>query len=87
MTAAFLKVASFSLTPTSLKSLFPPPPFIPPMRWAPGLLFHAPRHRSYGTSSHSNARSRCRAGSKAFVVCSPQLTSRVTGDVVVGQLP
>ncbi len=42
MTASFLKVASFSLTPSSLKSLFPPPPFIPPLRWAPGLLFHAP---------------------------------------------
>jgi hypothetical protein len=37
MTASFLKAASFSLTPSSLKSLFPPPPFIPPLRWAPAL--------------------------------------------------
>jgi hypothetical protein len=66
MTAAFLKVASFSLAPTSLKSLFPPPPFIPPLRWAPGFLFHAPRHRSPGVSSHSNAHChlRRRASSK-----------------------
>ncbi len=29
MTASLLGVAGFSLTPSSLKSLFPPPPFIP----------------------------------------------------------
>lgn len=68
MTASFLKVASFSLSPSSLKSLFPPPPFIPPMRWAPGLLFHAPRHRSFGSASLSNGCSRRRASSKAFAV-------------------
>jgi hypothetical protein len=50
-TASFLKVASFQLTPSSLKSLFPPPPFIPPLRWAPGLLFHEPRHHSFGCFS------------------------------------
>ena len=86
MTAAFLKVASFSLTPSSLKSLFPPPPFIPPLRWAPGTLFHSPRHRPLGISSHSTVHSRRRASSKAFVARSPHLTSRVTGDDAVGSL-
>ena len=84
MTASFLKVAAFSLTPTSLKSLFPPPPFIPPLRWAPGTLFHAPRHRSFGTASHSSGHLRRRASSKAVVVRSPQLTGRVTGVAAVG---
>jgi hypothetical protein len=84
MTASFLKAASFSLTPSSLKSLFPPPPFIPPLRWAPGLLFHAPRHRAFGSAPHSTGHSRRRASSKAaLVACSPQLTGRVTGDVAV----
>jgi hypothetical protein len=87
MTASFLKVAAFSLTPTSLKSLFPPPPFIPPLRWAHGTLFHAPRHRTFGTASHSTGHSRRRASSKAFVVRSPQLTGRVTCDVAVDGLP
>ena len=79
MTASFLKVAAFSLTPTSLNSLFPPPPFIPPLRWAPGTLFHAPRHRSFGTAPHSSGHLRRRASSKAVVVPPPQLTGRVTG--------
>ena len=63
MTASFLKAASFSLTPSSLKSLFPPPPFIPPVRWAPGLLFHAPRHRAFGSAPHSTGHLRRRASS------------------------
>jgi hypothetical protein len=71
MTASFLKVAAFSLTPSSLKSLFPPPPFIPPLRWAPVTLFHAPRHRTFGTFSHPTGHLRCRASSKAFDVHSP----------------
>jgi hypothetical protein len=74
MTASFLKVAAFSLTPTSLNSLFPPPPFIPPLRWAPGILFHAPRHRSFGTASHSSGHLRRRASSKAqleLLLCPP----------------
>ena len=87
MTAAFLKVAAFSLTPTSLKSLFPPPPFIPPLRWAPATLFHAPRHRTFGTVSHSTGHSRRRASSKAFVARSPQLTGRVTCDAAVSGPP
>jgi hypothetical protein len=74
MTAAFLKVVPVSLTPTSLKSLFPPPPSIPPLRWAPGFWLHALLRRSPGVSSHSNAH--C-ASSKAFVVRSPHHTSRV----------
>jgi hypothetical protein len=84
MTAAFLKVASFSLTPSSLKSLFPPPPFIPPLRWAPGTLFHAPRHRPLGTSSRSSGHLRRRASCKDIVADSPHPTSRVTGDDAVG---
>ena len=84
MTASFLKVASFSLTPSSLKSLFPPPPFIPPLRWAPGHLFHAPRHRSFGSASHSSGHSRRRASSKALAVHSPTHTSRAGVDVVSG---
>jgi hypothetical protein len=87
MTASFLKVAAFSLTPTSLKSLFPPPPFIPPLRWAPATLFHAPRHRTFGTVSHSTGHSRRRASSKAFVARSPRLTGRVTCDAVVSGPP
>ena len=86
MTAAFLRAASFSLTPTSLKSLFPPPPFIPPLRWAPGTLLHAPRHRTFGTTSHSAGNLRRRASSKAFVARPPHLTGRVTGDDAV-ELP
>ncbi len=66
MTASFLRAASFSLTPSSLKSLFPPPPFIPPLRWAPGILFHAPRHRSFGTAPYSSGRSRRRASKPLF---------------------
>ena len=65
MTASFLKAASFSLTPSSLKSLFPPPPFILPLRWAPGFLFRAPRHRAFGSAPHSTGHSRRRASSKA----------------------
>ena len=88
MSASFLKAASFSLTPSSLKSLFPPPPFIPPLRWAPGLLFHAPRHRAFGSAPHSTGHLRRRASSKAALVArSPQLTGRVTGDVAVDGLP
>jgi hypothetical protein len=79
MTASFLKVASFTLTPSSLKSLFPPPPFIPPLRWAPGLLFHAPRHRSFGSASLSSERSRRRASSKPLPVHSPPHTSQTVG--------
>jgi hypothetical protein len=86
MTASFLKVASFSLTPSSLKSLFPPPPFIPPLRWAPGLLFHAPRHRAFGSASLSNGCSRRRASSKAFAVHSPPHTSQIVGDDAVSGL-
>ena len=86
MTASFLKVASFSLTPTALKSLFPPPPFIPPLRWAPGLLLHAPRHRSFGTAPLSNGRSRRRASSKPMAVHSPLPTSGHSGDDVVSGL-
>ena len=86
MTASFLRAASFSLTPISLKSLFPPPPFIPPLRWAPGTLLHAPRHRTFGTTSLSTGNLRRRASSKAFVARSPQLTGRVTGDDAV-ELP
>jgi hypothetical protein len=91
MTAAFLKVASFSLTPSSLKSLFPPPPFTPPLRWAPGTLFHAPRHRPLGTSSRSSGHLRRRASCKDIVADSPHpTTSRVsvtvTGDDAVGSL-
>jgi hypothetical protein len=78
MTASFLKVASFSLTPSSLKSLFPPPPFIPPLRWAPGTLFHAPRHRSFGTAPHSTGHSRRRA-SKPLAANSNHHTSRAAG--------
>ena len=78
MTASFLKVASFALTPSSLKSLFPPPPFIPPLRWAPGLLSHAPRHRSFGSASLSTGHSRRRA-SKPLAVHSNRHTSRVAG--------
>ena len=84
MTASFLRAASFSLSPISLKSLFPPPPFIPPLRWAPGTLLHAPRHRTFGTAPLSTGHSRRRASSKAFVVRSPHLTGRVTGDDAVG---
>ena len=80
MTASFLKAASFSLTPSSLKSLFPPPPFIPPLRWAPGILFHAPRHRSFGTASYSSGRLRRRA-SKPLAVRPSHHTSRVAGVV------
>ncbi len=87
MTASLLKVAAFSLTPSSLKSLFPPPPFIPPLRWAPATLFHAPRHRTFGTVSPSTGHSRRRASSKAFDVHSPQLTGRVTCDAAVGGPP
>ncbi len=79
MTASFLKVASFSLSPSSLKALFPPPPFIAPLRWAPGLLFHAPRHRSFGSASPSNGRSRRRASSKPLPVHSPPHTSPTVG--------
>jgi hypothetical protein len=80
-----LKVAAFSLTPSSLKSLFPPPPFIPPLRWAPATLFHAPRHCTFGTFSHSTGHSRRRASSKAFVARSPA-HRRVTCDVAVDLL-
>ena len=87
MTDSLLKVASFSLTPSSLKSLFPPPPFIPPMRWAPGLLFHAPRHRSFGSAAPSNGHFRRRASSKPLTaVHSPPHTSQLSGDDVVGGL-
>jgi hypothetical protein len=84
MTASFLKVASFSLIPSSLKSLFPPPPFIPPLRWTPGIIFHAPpaRHRAFGSAPISDGRSRRRASSKAFAVHSPPLTSQLFGDDV-----
>ena len=69
-------------------NLFPPPPFIPPLRWAPGLLFHAPRHRAFGSAPHSTGHSRRRSSSKAALVArSPQLTGRVTGDVAVDGLP
>jgi hypothetical protein len=87
MTASFLKAASFSLTPSSLKSLFPPPPFVPPLRWAPGLLFHAPRSRAFGSAPFSNGSSRRRASSKAFAAHSPpQVTSQTVGVDVVGAL-
>jgi hypothetical protein len=67
------------LTPSSLKSLFPPPPFIPPLRWAPGFLFHAPRHRAFGSAPLSNGHSRRRASSKAFAAHSPPHTSQTVG--------
>jgi hypothetical protein len=88
MTASLLHAASFSLTPSSVSSLYPPPPFIPPLRWAPGLLVHAPRHRSFGAASHSNGHSRRRA-SKAFFANSPQhtVTGRDTGENAVGVVP
>jgi hypothetical protein len=73
MTASFLHVASFSLTRSSMTSLYPPPPFIPPLRWAPGLLLHASRQRSFGAAPHSNGHLRRRA-SKAFFASSQQHT-------------
>jgi hypothetical protein len=78
MSASFLRVAGFSLTPSSLKSLFPPPPFIPPLRWAPGIIFHEPRHRSFGTSSHSLGHQRRRA-SKPRTSHPPLSTSHLSG--------
>jgi hypothetical protein len=79
MTASFLHVASFALKPSSMASLYPPPPFIPP-----GLLLHAPRQRSFGTAPHSNGHLRRRA-SKAFFASSQQqtVTGRGTGNVPV----
>ena len=87
MTASFLKVASYSLTPSSLSSLFPPPPFIPPLGWAPGTLFHAPRHRTFGTASHSTGNLRRRARVKPLLRAHPSspVVSLVTGDVAVSE--
>jgi hypothetical protein len=80
MTASLLHSASFSLTPSSISSLYPPPPFIPPLRWAPGLLVHAPRHRSFGAASHSSGNLRRRA-SKAFFASSQQHTGTMIGPI------
>jgi hypothetical protein len=79
MSASFLRVAGFSLTPSSLKSLFPPPPFIPPLRWAPGIIFHEPRHRSFGTSSHSLGHQRRRASKHPGTSHPPRSTSHLSG--------
>jgi hypothetical protein len=66
MSAALLRAASFNIVPTSLSSLCPPPPLIPPVRWAPGLLLHHPRHRSSGVTSHSSTHQRRRAAVRPF---------------------
>jgi hypothetical protein len=39
MTESLLHAASFSLTPSSLTSLYPPPPFILPLRWVSHFWF------------------------------------------------
>jgi hypothetical protein len=62
MTAAFLRSASFQLTPSSVKSLMPPPPFAMPVRWAPKLRFHnRPNDSFIGLSSSPNGGQRRRA--------------------------
>jgi hypothetical protein len=62
MSAAFLRSASFQLTPSSVKSLMPPPPFATPIRWAPKLRLHSrPNNSSFGSSSSSNGAQRFRA--------------------------
>ena len=66
MSAALLRAASFNIVPTSLSSLCPPAPLIPPVRWAPGLLLHHPRHRSSGVTSHSSTHQRRRAAVRPF---------------------
>ena len=62
MSASLLRAASFNLFPLSLRSLCPPPPLIPPVRWAHGLSLHPPRHRLPGAKPYSNVRPRRRAG-------------------------
>jgi hypothetical protein len=61
MSASLLRAASFHLTPSAIHSLCPPPPLIPPARWAPGLLLHHPRHRSIGALPHSSGHQHRRA--------------------------
>jgi hypothetical protein len=58
MTASLLRAASFNLSPSAIRSLCPPPPLIPPVRWAPGLLLHDPRRLPSGTHPHSSGHQR-----------------------------
>jgi hypothetical protein len=78
MSASLLKAASFCLIPASVSSLCPPPPLIPPLRWAPGLILHEPRHRSFGVSHHSNIHLRRRAA------VNPPLHNLVTKNISHG---
>jgi hypothetical protein len=62
ITASFLRSASFQLTPSSVKSLMPPPPLVTPVRWAPKLRLHSRRHNSSsGAPSLPNGAQRRRA--------------------------
>jgi hypothetical protein len=72
MSASLLRAASFHLSPSAVRSLCPPPPLIPPSRWAPGLLLHQPRHRSIGSLTHSGGHQHRRA------VVNPSLNAVLT---------
>jgi hypothetical protein len=63
-------ISQVSLSPSTFHSARP-------LRWSPGLLFHAPRHRAFGSAPLSNGRSRRRASSKAQgpLLCSHPLTT------------
>jgi hypothetical protein len=82
MSASLLRAASFNLSPSTIRSLCPPPPLIPPVRWAPGLLLHDPRRLPYGTHPHSSGHQRGQvAVSPTYQSALPHVTSRCT-DVV-----
>jgi hypothetical protein len=83
MSAALLRAASFSLLPSSILSLIPPSPLIPPVRWSPGLLLHEPRHRLSGVTSHSCRHQQRRAAVKPFChAASPHVISHGTDAVL-----
>jgi hypothetical protein len=83
MTAALLRAASFTLLPSSILSLSPPSPLIPPVRWSPGLLLHEPRRHLSGVTFHSGRHQHRRSAVRPFChMASPHVISQGTDAVM-----